>query len=73
MAIRRLEVSLNPYQVELLEQLLPHIPNRSLPPFIKSGYIFKNGTLPVKGTVKQDFLTPVFFTKGLILVSIDMP
>jgi hypothetical protein len=27
----------------------------------------------LKGTVQQDFLTPVFFTKRLILVSIDMP
>ncbi len=26
-----------------------------------------------KGTVQRDFLTPVFFTKRLILVSIDMP
>ncbi len=25
-----------------------------------------------KGTVQRDFLTPVFFTKWLILVSIDM-
>ncbi len=27
----------------------------------------------VKGTVQRDFLTPVFFTKRFILVSIDMP
>jgi hypothetical protein len=27
----------------------------------------------LKGTVQRDFLTPVFFTKRLILVSIDMP
>jgi hypothetical protein len=27
----------------------------------------------MKGTVQRDFLTPVFFTKRLILVSIDMP
>jgi hypothetical protein len=27
----------------------------------------------LKGTVQRDFLTPVFFTKQLILVSIDMP
>ncbi len=27
----------------------------------------------VKGTVQRDFLTTVFFTKRLILVSIDMP
>jgi hypothetical protein len=27
---------------------------------------------PFKGTVQRDFLTPVFFTKRLILVSIDM-
>jgi hypothetical protein len=26
-----------------------------------------------KGTVQRDFLTPVFFTKRLVLVSIDMP
>ena len=31
-------------------------------------FIFK-----FKGTVQRDFLTPVFFTKRLILVSIDMP
>jgi hypothetical protein len=29
--------------------------------------------MPFKGTVQRDFLTPVFFTKLLILVSIDMP
>ncbi len=28
---------------------------------------------PLKGTVQRDFLTPVFFTKRLVLVSIDMP
>jgi hypothetical protein len=27
----------------------------------------------VKGTVQRDFSTPVFFTKRLVLVSIDMP
>jgi hypothetical protein len=27
----------------------------------------------LKGTVQRDFLTPVFFTKRFILVSIDMP
>jgi hypothetical protein len=27
----------------------------------------------LKGTVQRDFLTPVFFTKRLILVSIGMP
>ncbi len=26
-----------------------------------------------KGTVQRDFSTPVFFTKRLVLVSIDMP
>ncbi len=30
-------------------------------------------TVNIKGTVERDFLTPVFFTKRLILVSIDMP
>jgi hypothetical protein len=29
--------------------------------------------LKIKGTVQRDFLIPVFFTKRLILVSIDMP
>jgi hypothetical protein len=29
--------------------------------------------LSLKGTVQRDFLTPVFFTKRFILVSIDMP
>jgi hypothetical protein len=27
----------------------------------------------LKGTLQRDFLTPVFFTKRLILVSIDIP
>ncbi len=27
----------------------------------------------LKGTVQRDFSTPVFFTKRLVLVSIDMP
>ncbi len=27
----------------------------------------------LKGTVQRDFLTPVFFQKRLILISIDMP
>jgi hypothetical protein len=39
---------------------------------LKNEYIGKVG-LAFKGTVQRDFLTPVFFTKGRILVSIDMP
>jgi hypothetical protein len=31
------------------------------------------GFSELKGTVQRDFLTPVFFTKWFILVSIDMP
>jgi hypothetical protein len=32
-----------------------------------------NQPMCFKGTVQRDFLTPIFFTKRLILVSIDMP
>jgi hypothetical protein len=32
-----------------------------------------SGAGQLKGTVQRDFLTPVFFTKRIILVSIDIP
>jgi hypothetical protein len=38
---------------------------------LHSNYVYISDLL--KGTVQRDFLTPVFFTKRLILVSIDMP
>jgi hypothetical protein len=41
--------------------------------FLKSLLSLNDFIHIVKGTVQRDFLTPVFFTKRLILVAIDMP
>jgi hypothetical protein len=47
------------------------------PFWAKEGYTKQQRTWleqsDLKGTVQRDFLTPVFFTKRRILVSIDMP
>ena len=34
---------------------------------------FCSENVDIKGTVQRDFSTPFFFTKRLVLVSIDMP
>ncbi len=38
-----------------------------------SAVFFQQENQSIKGTVQRDFFTSVFFTKRLVVVSIDMP